>query len=46
MIKDILKKENEHGRWIYYIHYRLIPYMRKGSALEYGLAVRESSGRR
>jgi hypothetical protein len=46
MIKDILKKEYERRTWIYYIHYRLIPYMRKKTTLEYGLAVREASGKR
>jgi hypothetical protein len=46
IIKDILKKDYEHRTWIYSIHYRLIPYMRKKSRLEYGLAVRESSGKR
>jgi hypothetical protein len=46
MIKDILKKEYDRRIWIYYIHYRLIPYMRKKTTLEYGLAVRESSGKR
>jgi hypothetical protein len=46
IIKDILKKDYEHRTWIYSIHYRLIPYMRKRTNLEYGLAVRESSGKR
>ena len=46
IIKDILKKDYEHKTWIYSIHYRLIPYMRKKIRLEYGLAVRESSGKR
>jgi hypothetical protein len=46
MIKAILKKDYERRTWIYSIHYRLIPYMRKKTTLEYGLAVRESSGKR
>ncbi|MGB7881803.1 MAG: hypothetical protein WBL44_03700 [Nitrososphaeraceae archaeon] len=46
IIKDILKKDFEHRTWIYSIHYRLIPYMRKKARLEYGLAVREASGKR
>lgn len=46
IIKGILKKDYERRTWIYSIHYRLIPYMRKKTKLEYGLAVRESSGKR
>jgi hypothetical protein len=43
--KRILRRElNEHNtKQSYSIHYRLIPYMRKRTNLEYGLAVKEVS---
>ena len=39
--RAILIKKNRTGD-IYSIHYRLVPYMRKGLNLEYGLAVKKT----
>jgi|SRR5919199_1116853 hypothetical protein len=42
LVKGILAREKN----IYSIHYRLIPYMRKKSNLEYGLVIREINTKR
>lgn len=42
LVKGILTRENN----IYSIHYRLIPYMRKKVALDYGLLIREINTKR
>lgn len=41
--KGIIRKENRNQKNnSYYIHYRLIPYMRKKSLVGYGTAIREA----
>jgi hypothetical protein len=42
LVKGILVREKN----IYSIHYRLIPYMRKKTNLEYGLVIREINAKR
>ena len=42
LVKGILTREN----YIYSIHYRLIPYMRKKAILDYGLLIREINTKR
>lgn len=42
LIKGIISRDKN----VYSIHYRLIPYMRKRSSLEYGQVIREISTKR
>lgn len=42
LVKGILARNKN----IYSIHYRLIPYLRKKAALEYGLVIREVNTKR
>ncbi|HEX2614713.1 MAG TPA: hypothetical protein VHL10_04410, partial [Nitrososphaera sp.] len=42
LIKGILTRDKN----VYSVHYRLIPYMRKKAALEYGLVIREVNTKR